>query len=242
MDQLLVDIYAGDGRFAIEKLVAAGAPWVGVMGKATQGNYYCDRDWLAWFMGERRKTDRWGVDWFSTLYHYFDAGIEGDVQADFYLKAIDATGGWGAGDMWAVIDVERAGQRAHPSSAQVEDRVSAWVAKVQQATGKPVVLYGGEFVRSLGITSRMGCEYCWVAAYTRTLPPTYYTRMGFDLDHLLAWQGIGKNGDGTVSGSWEGYPTTTPGGDADLSALVLGGGGTSAVDRVSKEACTTAPG
>lgn len=235
---LLVDIYAGDGDFNVQKLVDAGPPWHGVMAKVTQGNYYNGGSWFRRMWPRIREAGgvRYGVDWFRLGYHYFDVRIDPIAQAEHYLTTIELAGGWGEGDLWPCIDVERAGQRGDITAMTVIRQVKQWVTHVHKRTGMDVVLYGGSWLRDLGVKDRMGCKYAWVARYTPTLPSRTYTSIGFDLPSLFAWQYAGLNGDGSVSGSLPGRPLTTPAGKADISVVTLEGGGYKALDAMRRAA------
>lgn len=219
---LIVDAYAGDGLKDWEALAAAGAPWHGAILKASQGTYYRDTAWLApnWQAVRAVGGSRYGVDWFRGAYHYLDVRALGAAQADYFLAAIDYAGGWGLGDLWPMVDVERAGQRETTSSQQVIDCVEAFVARIHSATGRETMLYGGSWLYDLSIRSRMGCRWLAIARYTPTLPHHVYERIGWDLPSLALWQ---YGGDGL--GYLEGYPVVAPGcGKVDISALVLPGG------------------
>lgn len=238
-DPLFVDLYAGDGKKDLVEL-SKHKEYIGAMGKATQGTYYHDAAWFSWFWQTVAANDRYGDDWFATAYHYYDARIDPIAQADFYLKAVEAAGGWRRGDIWPVVDVERGGQRGPLVAAAIDAGVTAFVQRVEDVTGQQVMLYGGELIRSLGITSRMGCRYAWVAEYEAQLSPLIYTKMGFKLEDVFAWQGVGVDGPGKVSGKWHGYPLTTPVGDLDISATVIAGGGQNAIDYIKQNACVVA--
>lgn len=234
---LLVDIYAGDGDFHVEKLVEAGPPWHGVMTKVTQGDYYNGGDWIKrmWPRIKEAGGVRYGVDWFRLGYHYFDVRIDPIKQADYFLSRVDEIGGWGDGDLWPCVDVERAGQRGATKQAVIS-KVSAWVAHVKAQISMDVVLYGGSWLRDLGIRNRMGCKYAWVADYNATLPAKQYISIGFSLDQLFAWQYAGLNGDGTVDGKLTKCPLTTPAGNADISVVTLEGGGMRALNAMRRAA------
>lgn len=236
-DALLIDLYPGDGKFHLEQLASSGMPWAGAIGKATQGLRFRYDNWFGWFWRVMHERSRYGEDWARGAYHYLEFGASGRSQADAFLSAIDKAGGWGRGDLWPVVDVERGGQDpAQLTRAIVEDTTAEFAGRVKEQCGRPVILYGGELVRSLGIKSRMGCELVHVARYTETLPPSTYEDMGFDLDHLFAWQGVGVEGGGKVAGAWK-LPTTTPGGNADISAITIPGG----MDFVRSRMFVTAP-
>lgn len=221
-DPLFVDVYAGDGPKDWHALAAAGAPWHGAILKATQGTYYRDTAWLApnWRALRQVATERYGVDWFRGAYHYLDVRQGGAEQADSFLAAIDYAGGWGPGDLWPMVDVERAGQRETTATQQVIDCVGAFVARIHKATGRETMLYGGSWLYDLAITSRMGCRWLAIARYTPTLPVHVYERIGWDRAGLVLWQYCG---DGL--GYLAGYPVVAPGcGKVDISALVMSGG------------------
>lgn len=222
VDPLIVDCYQGDGPKDWVALAAAGPPWHGVILKATQGTYYRDTAWLApnWRAVRAAAGARYGVDWFRGAYHYLDARESGTAQADAFLAAIDYAGGWGPGDLWPMVDVERAGQREVTSSQQVIECVEAFVARVRRATGRETILYGGSWLAELAITAHMGCRWLAIARYTPTLPTYVYQRIGWDRASLALWQYCG---DGVAN--LAGYPRLAPGcGKIDISALVLPGG------------------
>lgn len=222
VDPLLVDVYAGDGPKDWAALAAAGPPWHGAILKATQGTYYRD---MAWFQPNWRAIrsvggDRYGVDWFRGAYHYLDVRQDGAAQADAFQIEIETAGGWGPGDIWPMVDVERAGQREVTSTQQVIDCVSAFTERIRKHTGRDTMLYGGSWLADLAITSHMGCSWLAIARYTPTLPMHVYQRIGWDREHLALWQYCG---DG--AGYLAGYPREAPGcGKVDISALVLPGG------------------
>lgn len=233
---LLVDIYAGDGNFNVEALVDAGPPWHGVMCKVSQGNYYSGGDWFRrmWPRVKNAGEDRYGVDWFRAGYHYFDVRVDPATQADYFLNVVDRADGWSEGDLLPCVDVERAGQRGEISAQMVIDKVKKFTARVKDRSGRAVILYGGSWLRDLGIKDRMGCKYAWVARYTETLPANTYTSIGFDLKSLFAWQYAGLNGDGTVSGKFKKCPLKTPAGKADISVVTIAGGGMAALDAMRR--------
>lgn len=221
-DPLIADFYAGDGDINVQAIADAGLPWAGVVLKATQGDYYDGGSWFQryWPAVRRVGGDRYGVDWLRGAYHYLDFAVSAEKQADAFLRTVDRAGGWGAGDLIAV-DVERGGQRAPLTKALVQGVTTRWAQIVHQATGMPIILYGGELIRSLGITDHMGCEAAWVARYSGTLPPATYEGMGWKVEDLWAWQYAGKTTGTHVDAFLPGYATTTPAGLADISVLTM---------------------
>lgn len=238
-DPLLIDLYSGDGLFHLDRLHDAGLPWFGAIGKATQGIRFRYDDWFGWFWKTMHGLSRYGSDFARGAYHYLEFGPSGRSQADAFLAAIDRAGGWGRGDLWPVVDVERGGQDQHELTRSiVEDTTHEFVGRVREVCGRPTILYGGELVRSLGITSRMGCDLVHVARYSKELPRATYEDMGFSLEQLFAWQGVGVEGGGKVAAQWE-LPITTPGGHADISAVTVAGGGDAAIAFVRERMFVT---
>lgn len=224
---VIPDVYQDDfdGRPNIGALVAAGEPWAGLGMKATEGLYYPkDPSWFqsVWPAARSAAGARYGVDWFRWCYHYFIVGEDGAKQADFMQGLVESVGGWGPGDLPAVIDVEAVEQPANATAQQVIDGVSSFAARYAQLSGKDPILYGGEYIRQLGITSHMGCQLLITACYGSTLPARLYLDMGWRLDELLAWQYCSTDGYTGPAG----YPQQCPlgNGPADLSAITIDNG------------------
>lgn len=236
LDPLIVDTYAGDldGATDLAKLIAAGPPWHGWVGKCSQGTYYRDAAWFEphWRDAKELAGDRYGVDWFRGAYHYLDVRIDAQQQAEFYMKTIEHAGGWSYGDLWPVVDVERSGQRGAISAQQVIDCTTRFANVVHEATGRSVILYGGSFLRDLGIHDHMGCAALWVARYTPTLPVGTYSSIGWELPDLFGWQ---YAGDGV--GQLAGYPIISPIGKVDVSAVVMQDG----LKFIRNRMCVTKP-
>lgn len=223
-DSLLIDVYQGDHVVDWPVFCAAGAPWIGAILKATQGTYYRP----PWYAETRRAFleaagARHGDALFDGAYHYLDLAIDGAAQADYFMRAVELAGGEKFGTLWAMVDVERGGQRIrNPSRALVEDRVTTFAARYHQLSGRLPTLYGGELLRAVGVTTRLGCGRSAIALYWRTLPAAVVAQTGTDLAHLMLWQ---YQGTEAPSGP-DGYPRKVPGctGSVDIDALVLPGG------------------
>ena len=225
-DPLLIDCYAGDlnGKPDWPTLVAAGPPWHGAIIKATEGVAYAP-PWFGWnWNGIKQAAGaRLGVDFFRGCYHYLHFALGGAAQAQYYVNFVNAAGGWDGGDLWPIVDVESA-NNAGCTKASVVGTTSDFVAEVKRLTGREVILYGGSLMYDLGITDRMGCAKLWLPRYTATLPANVYQRFGWSLADLFAWQYDG-DGESYVAG----YPATSPIGKVDISAVIVGGGGDSAI-------------
>jgi len=226
VDPLLVDVYPGDGRKDWHTFAAAGAPWCGAIFKASQGTRY---RYDAWLHAERATFaeaagERHGVDLFDGCYHFLDLAYDGVAQAELFVRVVEASGGERRGTLWGMVDVERGGQSVRdPSRALVEDRTREFAARYHELTGRTATLYGGELLRAVGVTDRLGCGRSAIALYGATLPADVVRRTGTDHEHLLLWQYRGTDPQ-TVGPA--GYPLVAPGcGTAvDVSALVLPGG------------------
>jgi GH25 family lysozyme M1 (1,4-beta-N-acetylmuramidase) len=232
IDPLICDLYAGDlgGRPDILKLASAGAPWHGLIVKASEGNYYPGGEWFrcAWRQTRDLGSFRYSNDWFRGCYHYAIFALDGAAQADYYLRVVESAGGW-ASDLPPIVDVERAGQRTPPTKAQVEDCIGAFSSRIKTLLGRPTILYGGSLLRDLGITSHMGCSYLWIPRYAATLPASAYTDIGWTLSDTLLWQYCG-DGEAYLAG----YPSWSPMGRCDVSATIGGGGGQGALDKLRR--------
>ena len=216
-DPLVVDLYSGDvgGRPSWSTLAAAGEPWCGAIIKATQDTYTS-----GWFVDNWQPLlaaghERYASTWWRGAYHYLNVGGNPVAQACAYLAAVDAAGGWGAGDLWPIVDVERAGNTG-ASKQQTIDTVSEWSDAIVRRVARRPMLYGGSFLRDLGITDHMGCQLLWFPRWSATLPESAYGAIGWTRAELWGWQYCG---DGTAS--LPGYPATSPIGKVDITAMVI---------------------
>jgi GH25 family lysozyme M1 (1,4-beta-N-acetylmuramidase) len=211
---------------------AADAQINGAILKATQGLTYCDPSWLKanWSAIHNVAGRNVGTNWFCGAYHYLEATsinttTNGDQQAAFFLQNLEAAGGLGPDDLWPIVDMESA-DNTGVGATQFADTTAAFAAGILSRTGRATMLYGGETIRSLGITSRMGCSWLWTARYASTLPESEILQMGWTEDTLWGWQY-----QGTGTGNWgylANYPTSilnfAEDGQVDLSVMVMPGG------------------
>ncbi len=185
--------------------VAGAAPFA--FAKASQGTGYVD----SMFAPNWRGMKAAGL--IRGAYHFLDDTGGGGAQADHYLGVMDRAGGLEDGDV-PVLDFE-------------DGRLSAarrWIAKVKQATGRAVLLYGGVYYRSAlaragisGEAQKMGASCLWVPHYGPEsfewddVPP------GWDRDEVLLWQYTNGVTNGTA------WPKSIPGiGACDVSVLLAG--------------------
>jgi GH25 family lysozyme M1 (1,4-beta-N-acetylmuramidase) len=243
IDPLVADCSAQDGigQDQINKLAAAGLPWIGMYLKATEGTYYpanrpTDREWFLdnWMRVRVYAGVRYGKTWFRGAYHYLRCDEDGLAQADNFLALVDEAGGWGPGDLWPMIDVESAEQPATVSAQQIIDCGRAFTTKVKAVTGRRCTLYGNIYLFQNGITDHLGCDTLIVARYTADLPPVIYNRIGWSLANPAAWPSVvGWQLDGDGQEEVVGYPKDTPMGPCDYSAMIIGGGGQAAIDWIA---------
>lgn len=227
---LIVDVYHGDVGGHPRWPALLEAPGViGAIVKATQGTSYGPaRSWFPAQWRELREVagDRYGRTWFRGAYHFLSFDLPGDRQADYYCDVVVAAGGWDAGDLIPIVDVERGSQGApnwDDGRAKVEACTRAFVARVKQRTGRAVCLYGNGAMRDLGIRSRMGCSALWIPRYTETLPAEMYERAGWTLDAVPLWQycGDGRAAIHETAGGAP-LPSSIPGfGAVDISVALV---------------------
>jgi GH25 family lysozyme M1 (1,4-beta-N-acetylmuramidase) len=217
---LFADLYEGDAEAPSWTLLATTPQFVGAIVKCTEGLHYAP-DWFinAWRGIRNAAPVRYGSTWMRGAYHYLHFTGDGQVQADTYLAHVERAGGWGAGDIVPIVDVERGpanGANAHAGATEVIDTTSAWAARVREVTGRRVMLYGRGLLRDLGIRDRMGCDLVWCPAYTADL-----VRHGVEqwtLDETPLWQ---YAGDGQGDASRHHLPLRGPL-PGDLSVFVDG--------------------
>lgn len=173
------------------------------------------------------------LDWGVGAIHYWRAEDDGIAQAEAFVRVYERAGVQRGAAFWPAIDIERADQPANLSKARLEDAARC-AEKIAAELGCKVICYGGALIRDLGVTSRLGCELEWVADYGARLLRAEYESIGFSLDKLFGWQGVGVEGHGKVDGAWA-LAKTTPIGDADLSALTIAGGGEAGLAYVPEQ-------
>jgi hypothetical protein len=224
-----IDLYPGDGPKDLDAYVAAGAPWHFAIFKIAQGLDYQYATWAERCRSHLVTSERYGVDLFDGFYHYLTFHQDGRAQCDWAMLHLSHIGGEMRGTMPLMVDVERGGQRIQsPSKAQVEDRVRSFAARYLELTGRTATLYGGELLRSVGVTDLLGCGRSAVALYSPRLgranegTEEFLHDTGTDLQHLMLWQYTSADAASTPPA---GYPTEAPGcGRVDILALTLSGG------------------
>jgi GH25 family lysozyme M1 (1,4-beta-N-acetylmuramidase) len=215
----IVDASVQDGvtPAKVAQLIAAGYPWAGIILQASNGL----TSWGSWFnscWAAARATSRYGVDWMRCAYHYLRVDENSSDQADLHLATVQAAGGFGPGDIWTAVDVERGEQPADATKAQVEASINGFADRIMQRTGRATMLYAGSYTRGLGITSLLNCKLLWYPQWNPTLNWSTVASMGGSIADTLLWQVVGDNSNTAPVG----YPRQSPIGPLDYSVMVRG--------------------
>ena len=204
---LFVDLYQGDrGPKPNFDRLKEDPRFVGVILKAWQGLHYDDHGFLknSW-----QHVKDLGL--LRGVYIYLNIREDGARQVSAAWKAIEAAGGWQAGDMRIILDVERAGNDG-VTAVQVISCVASAASRVKALTGKDPIFYGRGILEELDIRTAMGCRGAINPSYTAKIHPM---PKGWD---LLLWQYCG---DGRSR--LKGYPALAPGlGGVDISCYPWG--------------------
>lgn len=216
---LLPDLYMGDANGHPDWTSLSRDPrFSGAIIKALEGiSYPKGAPWFArqWPSLRAAGGSRYGQAWFRGCYQYLIMEDDGTAQAEAYLAAVAAAGGWGPGDLPPIVDVERGqeGSTNHGASKQqVIDVTSAWAAKVRAELGGVILLYGRGAMNDLGITDHMGCDYLWAPQYNHVLDST--DNIGWPAELVKLWQYTDGSANFTT------YPRMAPGiGATDLSVF-----------------------
>lgn len=226
---LFVDVYEFDvaGKPAWNVLVNTPG-YYGAIIKATEGTYYDGGAWFKknWPAVRDAGGDRYGRTWFRGAYHFLKFNIDGAKQADYYLNAINSAGGWDAGDIIPVIDVElgndgskdpsKRNSNQDATAQQIIDCTTACAERIRSVTGRRIMLYGRGAMRDKGISDRMGCDIVWNPCYTPTI--VMHGLEAWTLDDVALWQYCG---DGVAQ--FDKLPHSVPNfGAVDISVYIDG--------------------
>ncbi len=180
---LLVDCYWGDhgkrpnfravAGHRCEPLPDGRVPrYAGVIIKATEGTVYRHRDWFLdnWKRVAEAGGERYGRDWFRGCYHFLNFPLDGRKQAEYYVRSVEAVGGWREGDILPIVDVEWNERNQATKSAQIVKCCADFADRVTELTGRHVIMYGGRAVQQeRGIDLTHGISTWWNASYTRKM-------------------------------------------------------------------------
>jgi lysozyme len=159
MIDAVIDVSHFDGTPDWAKVRAAGI--LGVIHKATQGKSYVDPT----FASARKDVPAEGLLWGA--YHFGTGDEPGKDQAQFFLDTVKPDA-----QTLCAIDFE-----PNPSGTQMTlQEMLDWIEVVEQATGRPPVVYGGKSLlfRAIGSTQQPALAKCplWVAQYTSAASPS----------------------------------------------------------------------
>jgi lysozyme len=146
-----LDVYDGQGKIDWTEVKADGRDFAFI--KATQGDY----DVQTTFGSNWTNAGSAGV--LRSAYHFFDPGIDGSAQAQWFLAALGSAGGMTNADLPPMLDIE-CPVSASSTTAQSEDanceytgsdgwvatatmtqRIYDWIAAVTAATGRTPIVY-----------------------------------------------------------------------------------------------------
>ncbi|HEV7765936.1 MAG TPA: glycoside hydrolase family 25 protein [Thermoanaerobaculia bacterium] len=133
----------------------------GVIHKATQGGTWVDPT----FGTARTAAPAAGLLWGA--YHFGTGDEDGSVQGQFFLDTVQPDA-----QTLCAIDFE-----PNPSGTQMSlDQLAAWIETVQNATGRPPLVYGGMSLLfgEIGTSMQATLAACplWVAQYTSAAEPS----------------------------------------------------------------------
>jgi len=175
-------------------------------------------------------------------YQYFRASVDPTAQANLVASMLTAAGGFEAGDLPVVMDLETADGE---STATITAHMMTWLAAVEASTGKKPIIY-----TSIGTIPVSGASFSgyplWVANWGVTCPslPSGWTTWKF-------WQNADNGTVAGISGgvdtdefngslaqleAYAGGGTTTPTPDAGSTAH---DSGTESPDASAKDSGTT---
>lgn len=159
MIDAVIDVSHFDGSPDWTKVRAAGI--LGVIHKATQGKSYVDPT----FATAKKDVPAAGFLWGA--YHFGTGDEPGKDQAEFFLNTVKPDA-----QTLCAIDFETNPTGTQMTLAEMLD----WIATVEQATGRPPVVYGGKSLLFTDIASspEPALAKCplWIAQYTSAAAPS----------------------------------------------------------------------
>jgi hypothetical protein len=167
--------------------------------------------------------DRYGTSWFRGAYLFLDFSRDGAAQADAYLNAVEAAGGWDSGDIIPIVDAELGEKPGGVNyikttkGQQVLDVAGAAVDRLKAKTGRRVMLYGRSALAENHIKSHPGLR--------RRMEPELHPAPGPRRVRGVRPRGQSSCGStrATTRGVLAGYPTSIPGfTKLDLSVFIKG--------------------
>jgi GH25 family lysozyme M1 (1,4-beta-N-acetylmuramidase) len=168
-------------------------------------------------------------------YHFFIGGLAGAAQADRFMSAVNASGGFLTGDLPPAVDVEVIGLSGNPAGDV--SRLHDLLNRLQATTGRlPIIYTNNETWRQLGNPSGFESYPVWLANWGATC-----TSMPPGLVNLKFWQYTSTGSVPGISGSVD--RDRFNGTASDLIAFAGGSSGATTCDNnvpVGGTACNPA--
>jgi len=210
-----VDISRYQGNVNFAKMFAAGARFVYI--KSSDGGPnahgravpYADQ----WIPQAKAAGLLVGQYHFAQIPNTDDMNIvvqAANDQADLIISRWNAHGGYSPGTLPLVLDIEQAGVPRNVSDAEAVTFVQTWLNKVQNATGKPPIVYSNPtFLKNhLSLDAALSNYQLWAANYFPVSNPglspkvgcinTIWTKSGCNLNWSF-WQ-YSQTGPGKTFG------------------------------------------
>jgi lysozyme len=207
-DQVIegLDVYAGTGTIDWTKVQASGRGFAFI--KATQGDYNVQ----ATFVTNWANALASGVK--RSPYHFFDATVDGVVQANAFLAELTTAGGLHVGDLPALLDIEcptssvqanaqsnceHTGDSGWVDTATLAQRTFDWLDTVQTATGRPPIIYSyPSWFGDLAMTDPRLANYpLFIASYNScaTIPQPWTSAVFWQYSATGTVPGVTGNAD-----------------------------------------------
>jgi lysozyme len=175
-----VDVSVYQGAVSWSKVKAAGLTFAIV--RVSDGTGNLDSTFATNWKGTQSNGLVRGV------YQFFEPGEDPTKQANLVLSQVKSAGGFDAGDLPPVMDIETTGGQ---SDATIQSNMATWLDVITKAIGRKPIIY-----TNLNTSSHFGGKFggypLWVASWGASCPtmPSGWS----------AWQFWQYADDGTVSG------------------------------------------
>ena len=153
-----LDVSSYEGNIDWAKVKAAGQAFTFI--RVTDGVNTIDSKFAANWPGAKKAGVLRGA------YQFFRPGQDPTQQANLFISKINAAGGFVAGDLPPVLDLESAGSE---TNATVVARAKTWLGVVEKALGVKPIVYTANFMSSVIGTNFSGYTL-WVANYGTSCP------------------------------------------------------------------------
>jgi len=153
-----VDVSSYQGAIDWTQVKAAGI--VFAFARVSDGTSFPDADFATNWKAMKAQGVVRGV------YQYFEPGVDPTAQANLLLSSVSAAGGFEAGDLPPVMDIETTGGQ---STTTIQTHMKTWLAAIENAVGrKPLIYTSPGFGSNIG--TGFGAYPLWVANWGVTCP------------------------------------------------------------------------